>query len=244
VIPLLAPIFRGEWARYGETLLHGTAASPLDLNLAELVGKEAIREQLLQAYGSAIRCNDQQATASLFMLHYFEMLLPPAVAVLTLLKHVFPLTLDRTWLRLDAKGQLSAIVIADLGEARLEASTHELYSQLLWVHLEPLILAFAKSGGLASSVLWSHASRRMAPIFDTFITQGAQALVGKDLDALLRQQSWPGKTKNPLYRHARTAERVIAGQKKTIRLHNHCCLYYRVAPYNYCTACPIDAWHR
>jgi len=243
VIPLLAPIFRGEWARYGETLLH-TVASPGDLNLADLVGQEALREQLLKTYGNAIGCDDRQASASLLMLHYFEMLFPPAVAALTLLRHVFPLTLDRSWLRLDAKGMLTAIVIADLGSARLDGSPHELYSQLVWGHLEPLILAFAKSGRLAPSVLWSHVSRRMEPIFDTFVAQGAQAQAARDFDALLRQQAWAGKTKNLLYRPVRTAERMIAGQKHTIKLHSHCCLYYRVPPHNYCTACPLDTGRR
>lgn len=244
MIPLLAPIFRGPWAQYGETLIYGAHPPRGGVLLSDVIADRALQNAILRRYARHLACSDLRPVVSIWLLRYFEVLFPPIVTAASLLNHAFPLAPESMWLTLDEDGEPKAFHIEELGRSLTEDETHARYSMLVGEHLPPLIEELARNARVAPVVLWSNAARRLQAIFDVLVEQTKSAAAERDRNILLHHATWPGGTRNPLYGKTLQGLRMRDGCLVTISLHRQCCLYYKIPPFDYCAACPIDPLKR
>jgi len=249
MIPLLAPIFRGELAHLGEGLQCARTPPPGAVRVADLLQPGSRLAEVLRTHARFRRHGDadQRAVASAWTLRYAEVLLPPVVAAASMLHHVFPLSAEQTWVRLDGNGDVVDFHIVELGESRRGASTAERYAPLLREHLAPLFDALAGLARIAPKILWGNVSRHLEPILDQGLQlTGGSAGIAQDRTWLLYEAEWPGAGTgaNPLHGTRREVMRRHEGRDIPLRLHRQCCLYHLLPGEGYCGACPLAPQHR
>lgn len=249
MIPLLAPIFRGDLARLGEGLQCARTPPPDAVRVADLLQSASRLAQVLhmQARFRRDAGADLRAVASAWSLRYVEVLLPPVVAAASMLHHVFPLSTAQVWVRLDGHGDVIDFHIVEAGESRRGAATAERYAPLLWQHLAPLFDALAGLTRIAPKILWGNVSRHLEPILDQGLQlTGGSAGIAQDRAWLLYEAEWPGAGTgvNPLHGTRREVKRRHEGRDIPLKLHRQCCLYHLLPGEGYCGACPLAPQHR
>lgn len=241
MIDLLTPLFRGEWAAYGETLQLAPRRGARGLPLTELLDDPARLDDALARQARRWGVDDPRPLASAWSLAYFAALLPPVAAAASLLEHGFPVRLDEMRVELDADGAAAAFFIPHRGAAHPGAETAARYAPLMWQHLEPLIEHLARRTRLSPRVLWCNASRHFEAILERAAALGGDTpTLARDREVLLQRATWPDGRRNPLHRGGRGSTRGADGDA----LYRQCCLYYRLPGEGYCSACPLAPQHR
>lgn len=241
MIPLLAPIFEGDWRRYGERVSCDPAlfarATPLDALLRDDALLDALLDRAARRWDGADTRADPRAVASAWTLDYFAALLPSVVVAASLLQQRLPLAPAQVGLQHDADGRLRHICLAGSIVNAAGAGTEARYGELVWQHLDPLIGCVARRARLAPRVLWSNALRRMDAIFRRAGAFSPRPeLLAADRALLIANPSWPDGRDNPLY-HA--PEKAAASGA-----HRNCCLYHRLPGETFCGGCPLSAAER
>ena len=256
MIPLLAPIFRGELAPLGERLACADAVPADAVRVADLVASRVRLLEVLQLQARFRHStgDDLRAVASAWILDYLEALLPPVVAAASVLHHVFPVTADQIWLRLNASGGPVSFHIRQLGAACPGTRTAERYAPLLQHHLAPLFSALSSLTRLAPKILWGNAARHLEPILGQALAlTGGSEPIAQDIAYLLQSPAWPhaaeggaeaGERSNPLFGRQREIRLVHEGRHTSFRLHRQCCLYYLLPHETHCNACPLSPAYR
>jgi ferric iron reductase protein FhuF len=255
VIPLLAPIFRGELAPLGERLACADTVPADAVCVSDLVGSRARLLDVLQLQARFRHStgDDLRAVASAWTLDYLEALLPPVVAAASVLHHVFPVEAAQIWLRLDARGGPVSFHIRQLGTARPDTRTAERYAPLLQHHLAPLFSALSSLTRLAPKILWGNAARHLEPILGQALAlTGGSEPIAQDIAYLLQSATWPHAAEaeageqrtNPLFGRQREIRLVHEGRHTSFRLHRQCCLYYLLPHETHCNACPLSPAYR
>lgn len=244
MIPLLAPVFQGDWAPYGETLAC-VAQPPQDaLQVADLLRAPPLLADVLRRHAQHLGTRDLRPVASAWSLDYLWALLPPAVAAASLLQHEFPLHPDSMWLTLDKGAQPLRFTIADEGRPRPGSTTAARYDMLLGAHLQPLFAALGAAAGLAPRVLWGNAARYLDTLLEQIVMLAGDApRVAEDREQLLGLPTWPDGRRNLLYGQRRVIMRIENGRAIPIKLHRQCCLYHRLPGREFCGACPLAPEH-
>ncbi|WP_398493853.1 siderophore-iron reductase FhuF [Variovorax sp.] len=241
MISLLAPIFQGEWAAYGETLACSPRVPADAVRVADLIADPALLAGLLRQHARHLRVHgtDLRPVASAWSLHYLNALLPPVAAAASLLQHGFPMAPARVWLTFAEGAVPQCFHITDEGQPLHGAGTAERYAALLQEHLAPLFLQLTRLTRIAPKILWGNAARYLEPVLEQGLAASGQApAVAQDLDHLLHQPHW-GRDDNPMFTPPRRAVRLEAGAPASIALHRQCCLYYLLPEEGYCAACPL-----
>lgn len=246
-MPLLSPLFRGEWATYGEALVcsaHGPAGA---LQVSRLIRDEPLLADLIRQHARhlGIKGDDLRAAASAWSMDYLSALLPPVAAAASVLQHVFPMRAEHVAVELNDAGTPTRFHIAQVGASMAGEPMAVRYGPLLWHHLEPLFAAITRQTRLPEKILWANAARYVQIILDQALAlTGNAPHVAADHRALLNEPRWPDGRPNPLYARQRETRRIEDGAPVTIRLHRQCCLYYRLPGHSFCGACPLDPLHR
>ncbi|MNP97350.1 Ferric iron reductase protein FhuF [compost metagenome] len=248
MIPLLAPIFQGEWAPYGETLACAPHPPPDAVRVADLLADPPRLLALLRLKARTLNMpeRDLRAVASAWSMNYLHALLPPVAAAASLLQHGFPVTPEQVWVSLDdADGDPECFHIVELGTPRPGTDTAARYDVLLWTHLAPLFARLTQLTRLAPKILWGNAVRYLEPVLEEGLRMSGQApAVAADLEHLLHRPTWPqpcGEARdNPMFMPARRGVRVADRSAPPVTLHRQCCLYYLVPRLGYCGACPLS----
>lgn len=245
VIPLLAPIFRGELAPMGEKLQCALAPPAGAVQVAELLQPQALAG-VMRRHARWRRSDgaDLRPIASAWALDYLAALLPPVVAAGSLLQHVFPVAAAQMWVRLDAHGNALDFHLRALGEARQGADTAERYAPLLHAHLAPLFAALGELTRVAPKILWGSVARHLEPIFSQALAlTGGAAHVAQDAAWLLERAEWAPGEPNPMHATPRVVPVLREGRMQPLRLHRQCCLYHLLPGEGYCGACPLAPCH-
>ncbi|MES2259409.1 MAG: siderophore-iron reductase FhuF [Pseudomonadota bacterium] len=244
MIPLLAPLFQGDWAPFGaglSCLPPPAGAVRLDRLLAEPDRLGAI----LRLHATHLGTQDLRPASTAWLLDYCWMLLPAFTVSATMLQHRLPLRLDQTWLAIDADGHPERLHLADEGQPMPGTPAPERYCELLRHHLPPLIAALARHGRVAERLLWGNAARRVDAVFEQILLAAPlDPRCRADADVLLVQACWPDGHANPLQGPRRGIDKTVAGAQVHIALHRECCLCYMLPGQEYCTACPLDRANR
>jgi ferric iron reductase protein FhuF len=239
MIPLLEPLFQGELAAHGEKLQCADMVPADAVRVAELARSPALLADVLQrnARYRGVSGADWRPVASAWSLEYIAMLLPPVMAAASMLRHVFPIAAEHTWVRLDAHGGPVGFHIRHPGQSQHEADAAERYEPLLWQHLAPLFAALCDLTRLAPKILWSNTVRLMEPVFDVALAATDRApSIAHDRLLLLHTATWPRDLRaNPLHGRLRNAP---------VKLHRECCLNYLLPHEHHCNACPLAPEHR
>ncbi|RRH92377.1 siderophore-iron reductase FhuF [Variovorax beijingensis] len=250
VIALLEPLFPGALAVHAERLQCADAVPAGALRVADLAHSRPLLADVLHLHArarGAAGARDLRPVASAWSLDYLSALLPPVVAAASVLQHVFPVSAEHIWVRLDDKGTPSSFHVLHLGDARRGADAAQRYAPLLWQHLQPLFTALCSLTRLAPKILWGNTARHLEPIFDMALAAtGGAAHIAHDRDRLLHHPAWPDEARpaNPLHARCREVRPVDAGQGRPVKLHRQCCLYYLLPCEDYCGACPLAPQHR
>lgn len=241
MIPLLAPIFRGEWAVYGETLACAPQPPTGAVQVAELIARPELLAALLQQHARhrRVRRPDLRPVASAWSMHYLNALLPPVAAAASLLQHEFPMAPERAWISFEDGAVPQRFHITHEGHARPGTDTAARYTALLFEHLGPLFAQLTRLTRIAPKILWGNAARYLEPVLQQgLLLSGHAPSIAKDLDHLLHQPRW-GCADNPLFAVQRKVVRMQSGTPAPVTLHRQCCLYYLLPEEGYCGACPL-----
>ncbi len=245
MIPLLAPIFRGELAPMGEKLQCAPVAPASAVRVDDLLQPQALADVMRRhARFRHSDGTDLRPIASAWALDYLAVLLPPMVAAGSLLQHVFPAAASQMWVRLDAHGNALDFHICALGESRQGASTAQRYAPLLQLHLAPLFAVLSALTRVAPKILWGSVSRNLEPILaQALALTGGAAPIAQDKAWLLDSAAWAPDEPNPMHGPQRVVLVLREGQLQSVRLHRQCCLYHLLPGEDYCGACPLAPCH-
>jgi ferric iron reductase protein FhuF len=238
MIEMLAPIFMGRWASYAEALVLDIGPSPRP-SLDEMLADEAFLARMLRRHADFLGCADLRPAASIWMLRYCELLLPPVVAGATLLMQEFPVASVSLSVELDENAAPRLFHIPHLGRSLPGVSVHARYETLVWEHLSPVVEALVVRAPVARKLLWANVARTMDAIFDVLTEHAPGPAPALDREALLHVRTWPGRDRNPLHGEVRSGMRLREGRPTFVPLHRQCCLYFHAPPHLYCGACPI-----
>ena len=247
MIPLLTPLFQGEWAPLGEALACAPRWPPDAIQVSHLIRDDRLLASAIRQHARrrGVTGEDLRAAASAWSMDYLWALLPPVAAAASVLQHGFPMRADQVAVELDGTGTPTRFHIAREGSSMAGEPAAVRYGPLLWHHLEPLFAAIARQTHLPQKILWANAARYLQTILEQALAlTGDAPHVAADQHALLHEPHWPDHQRNPLYARQREARRIEDGTPVTIRLHRQCCLYYRLPGHGYCGACPLDPQHR
>lgn len=244
MMPLLAPIFQGEWAAHGEAL-HCAEQHPDDtVLLADLLHRPDLLADVLGRQARLLRVTGQdwRAVASAWSLSYLWALLPPVVAAASLLRHRFDIGIDQVAVRFDTHGSATSFHIRHEGHPLPGSDTETRYASLLRDHLDPLFAAVHRHTRLAPKILWGNAARYLELILDQALEMaGPQPELVEDRATLLDREFWAGGRANPM--HAGRRRLIIQREDGPVALHRQCCLFYLLPGEGYCGACPLDPRH-
>ncbi|WP_084267923.1 siderophore-iron reductase FhuF [Azohydromonas lata] len=241
MIPLLAPIFQGEWARHGESLQCSSRRPADAVVLADLLHGSGLLTPLLRRHARhlGVAGQDQRAAASAWSLRYLWALLLPVVAAASLLHHRFEVGAAHIAVRFNEHGEVAGFHISQQGQALPGSGTALRYESLLHDHLDPLFAAIHQHTRLATKILWGNTARHLETIFSQALRlAGPVPGLVEDRTALLDRPAWPDGRDNPM--HRRQAAAPAAG---LLTLHRQCCLSYLLPGEGYCGACPLDPRH-
>jgi ferric iron reductase protein FhuF len=231
----LADLLTGELAPCLEQLRAGH--SPDALPLATLADGSHLPDALAaltRDYPGAPR----RAQVSQWAKHYFRLLLPPAIAA-ALLGLQLPLALDRVGLRLDADGLPGGLELDHLGEPLpTDTSLQDVYQELLWQHLAPLIDRLAEHGKLSRRVLWNSAGNLIEHLLRHFVDEGHPEAQAHG-DWLFGQRRLDDGSANPLWQPVRYVDSFLPPVPSPVRLRRLCCLRYELAGEVCCATCPL-----
>lgn len=240
MIPLLRPLFTGEWTALGEALVCAAEPPPDALHVARLVDDAALLDEVLRRHARHLGVDgrDLRAVASNWSLAWLDVLLPPAVAAASVLQHVFPTQADALWVRLDEAGRPLSFHIRDEGRPCPGAGTAQRYAALIDAHLAPLFSQLACHARLAPKILWGNLARRLDGLFDLALQlTGGAPHVAQDRDRLLHAPEGPDGRTNPMCQPQRRVIRLHP--QPPLTLHRQCCLCYLLPGQDYCGACPL-----
>jgi ferric iron reductase protein FhuF len=200
VIPLLAPLFQGEWKPYGETLVC-TDAIPADAQcLADWWHHPALLKDALGRHAAHLGTSDLRVAASSWSLHYLWSLLAPVTAAASLLQHVFPVLPRQLWVRLNDDGELVHFYFRHLGTHLAGADTAARFGVLVWQHLAPLFALVHRESRLPQKILWGNAARYLGNIYEAALPLSGHApAVQQDKATLLDTPLWPYGRTNPFF---------------------------------------------
>lgn len=239
MIPLLEPLFQGNWAAYGETLSCEPAPAGA-VGLDRLLAEPALLQGLLLRHAAHLGCQDLRPVVANWALNYFLMLLPPFVAAASVLQHRFPMVPAELALSCHDDGLPARLYLPHQGQFLPGSTLAQRYDELVWLHLEPLIAALAAQGRVASRLLWGNATRYLKDTLDQLQQlTGNPAPLRDDSMQLLSQAHWPDGRANPLFGRLRHAERGAAGARSVVTLHRECCLKHMLPGQQHCLACPL-----
>lgn len=245
MIKLLTPIFQGEWEHYGEGLICSETTGNQAHRLADLLDEPEAIDNILMQRARFYDYDDLRPVASVWLLKYVTLLIPPVAAAATVLQHSFPIGPKDISLILDDTAAPVAFVIPHLGESVAGLDTQSRYSCLLKENLEPLISYIATSTRVPAKILWGNASRRLETLLTlaqqwTNAPHEAAHRAANDKECLLEHRTWPGGERNPMFGRKRQATRVSEEGDIPVHLHRHCCLDYRLPGGSYCGLCPLS----
>lgn len=248
MMPLLAPLFQGDWTAYGEALACAPCWPADALPVTRLIGggDGGLLPGVMRRHAAhlGVRDGDLRAAASSWSLDYLGALLPAAAAAASLLQHRLPLRADEMALSLDQHGAPVRFHILHEGSAMPGSPTATRYGPMLDQHLAPLFDAIHRHTRLPHKILWANAARHLDAIFAQALDlSGNAAPVALDRDMLLRRAAGADGRANPL--HGRQRRVVPAGpttRAETV-LHRECCLMYRLPEQSWCGACPLAPHH-
>lgn len=253
MIPMLEPLFQGEWAPFGETL-RCSAEPPADaVPVASLIDDPLMLRSLIerQARSWDVDGKDLRAAASAWSLSYLWSLLPPVVAGASILQHVFPVSAREMHACFGEDGACTGFHVRDQGVSRVGSVTAERYGPLLHQHLRPLFEQVHRQCRLPMKILWGNAARYLELLLEEGMRAvGETAVLSADRQALLVRRTGLDGNPNPLAMPRREISRAVlsrevasgpapAMQATRIRLHRQCCLYYRLPGQPHCDACPL-----
>lgn len=127
---------------------------------------------------------DRRALLSFWTMHYFSVLIIPAVAALLCLDRVLPVSIAATRLVLDEEGKPMRLLLGGSGSMR-RGDRADL-APLLAGHLHPMIQASAAHSGLSPRVFWCNAGVVLDYVlraFDDLAPQAAADLAA-DISAI------------------------------------------------------------
>lgn len=248
MIPMLAPLFQGEWAPFGAGL-SCLPPPPGAIRLDRLIAEPEHLAALLRRHAAHLGTDDLRPVSTGWLLDYCWLLLPPFAAAATLLQHRLPLRPDQTWLTADADGHPERLYLAHDGAALPGTAAGTRYGELVYQHLPPLIAALARHGRVPERLLWGNAARRLDAVFEQILLAAAHLPhCRQDADALLHQAAWPDGRTNPFHsprQRRRLPPGSAAADAATVaELHRECCLCYMLPGQEYCSACPLDPANR
>jgi ferric iron reductase protein FhuF len=240
VIPLLEPLFQGDWAPYGEALVC-TGDIPRDAQcVADWWLPNGHLKHALCLHAEHLGTSDLRVAASSWSLHYLWNLLAPVTAAASLLQHVFPVLPPQLWVRLDGDGEPARFYFQHLGEARAGTDTATRFGPLLWQHLAPLFELIHCESRLPQKILWANAARYLGNIYKAALPLSGQSpAVLQDKVTLIDSPHWPDGRPNPLFGPSRQVWADENGERVRITLHRQCCLLYKLPGDSYCSACPL-----
>lgn len=249
MLDLLRPIFRGDWAQYGESLQLSDANGGRP-SVAQWLTDVTHLEIALTHHAATLNgARKHQAVTSDWMLRYLTALLPPIVALSSLLKYTVPASWHDMTLTLNEFGSPAIFAVGDVGTASPGADTATRYGPLLWQHLEPLIAHLARHTEVPSKILRGNARRTLLGIFDQAVllasaSPALSATLLEDRRQLLESPTWPDGRRNPLFLRHRYVVVSSDGGTQRQMLHASCCLAYQLPSTGYCGACPLAPKYR
>ncbi|MGP9767009.1 siderophore-iron reductase FhuF [Halomonas sp. AOP13-D3-9] len=245
MIELLTPIFKGEWAHFGEGLICREKAGSHAYLLADLLNEPETFDAILLRRARFYHVDDLRPVASIWLLKYVTLLVPPIAVAATVLQHGFPVRPQDISVVLDDDAAPVAFVIPHLGGSIAGLDTLRRYTPLIKEHLEPLIAHLSARTRVPAKILWGNVARRLETLLtlaqqrDTFSPDTVQR-AASDKAYLLEQRVWYGNKRNPMFGSKRQTVRVTEEGEVPVRLHRHCCLDYLLPKGSYCGLCPLS----
>jgi ferric iron reductase protein FhuF len=245
MLDVLQPIFRGDWAKYGESLeLAGTPC--VRPSIAQWLAEPAQLESALARHAEALNsARDRKAVASHWMLRYLTALLPPIVALSSLLKYRVPADWRAMALTLNEQGAPEVFAVNHAGVPLPNADCAARYDSLLWQHLEPLIRQLNHQTKTPIKTLRGSVRRILIEIFGHALQlvkddAALSSALMEDRHWLLESPIWPDGRRNPLFLRHRCVLVSHPDGARLERLHASCCLAYRLPALEHCHACPLS----
>ncbi len=249
---MLAPLksfFRNDWVQYGESLqlIDSRRAQP---SVAQwLMDPLHLKTALTRHAHTLNDARAHKAVASDWQLRYLTALLPPIIALSSLLKYCVPTSTHDMVLLLNESGVPAVFAIADLGTVMPRANAAERYNALVWLHLEPLITHLTRETKTPSKILWGNARRALLSIFGHALSlvsadASLSATLIDDRRLLLESPLWTDGRRNPLFLRHRHVSVEHQGGERLLTLHANCCLAYQLPDTGYCGACPLAPQYR
>lgn len=244
MLDLLRPFFRGDWAQYGESLqlLDGKQRRP---SVEQWLANPAHLEHALIHHARTLNdARERKAIVSNWILRYLNALLPPVVALSSLLKYSVPTGWRDMTLTLNEVGSPVAFSIEHIGSSspRTDAATR--YEPLVWLHLEPLFAQVTRLTHVPSKILRGNARRTLLGIFAQALplvsaVSAMSAALIEDRRQLLESPLWPDGRRNPLFLNHRQVPVSTENGSQLLTLHASCCLAYQLPGTGHCVACPL-----
>jgi ferric iron reductase protein FhuF len=252
MIPILGPLFAGEWAVYGEALTCPPHPEPVAggrrCRLTDLLTHPTLLCEVLQSHAQhlGVEGGDLRATASAWSLDYLWMLLPATVGAACLLRHGLPVDPACLGLEIGPHGAPVRLNLAHQGgglEAPLgEDAALPHLEDLVLRHLQPVFEALHRQSRLPQKILWANARRVLTGIFDAI---GATACEEMPRIAALR-----GHLLNrPHGRDSATSPLCVASARHRNEgasgagepsLYAQCCLRHLLPGQTHCGPCPLS----
>lgn len=244
MIPVLAPLFPGEWAAHGDGVALAGDNACGQPTVAQLLDDAEALPRILARQARHFSATALAPVASVWTLTYFWRLLPPVTAAASVLQRVLPTAARQVTLQFDGNGAVLRVLIPNDGQTQPGADTYSRYAPLLHEHLEPLASRLAQCARLAPKITWGNVARYL----DLTLTQLALAMPGnvqlaQDRAFLLDSQLWRGQP-NPMYRAPREVLRDTPQGPRAHALLRRCCLYYMLPGHGYCDLCPLSMPNR
>jgi len=247
MIPLLSPLFQGDWAAHAETLHCAAEWPPGTVPVTRLLGSDALLGATIRRYAAHLNVSghDLRAAASAWSLDYLWALLPATAAAASVLQHVFPMRTEDVALSLNDFGAPIRFHIRHEGCPAPATSPAVRYASLLDAHLDPLFKALSRQTRITQKILWGNTARYLEAILDEALAlTGNAEQIALDKQILLQRPLRPDGTPNPLFGRQRTSARTGNGATAPLLLHRRCCLLYRLPGQRYCDACPLAPEHQ
>lgn len=247
MIPLLSPLFQGDWAAYAEAL-HCAPEWPAGaVPVTRLLHSDPLLGDTIRRYAAHLNIsgNDLRAASSAWSLDYLWALLPATAAAASVLQHAFPLRAEDLALNLNDFGVPICFHIRHEGRPAPATPVAVRYGPLLDAHLRPLFKAIVWQTRLAEKILWGNAARCLETILDQALALTGNAThVAQDKQFLLQRPTRPDGAPNPLFAPQRVSPLTRDNIDAPLLLHRQCCLHYRLPGYSHCHACPLAPEHR
>lgn len=253
LIPILAPLFQGEWSHHGQGVSCPPHPPPPPGGSRHALSTWTSQHGMLletltlHARHMGERTQDLRAATSMWSLDYLWLLLPPAMAGVIFLRRGLPLDPASCLLDIDARGAPVQLQMPDSGCAlQGDASIQAHLEFLTRQHLSPLFSALHSCSGLPIKILWGNAVRILSDILETMTdasnVHGDETTlsdVARHGSALLTARVWLDLTPNPLWVHGGRPASFAAIQAPS-SLYAQCCLRHRLAGQVHCSKCPLE----